>query len=147
MCTERTLYFGRGLNPKTPYLCLPPWCVIWNTHQKGLVQLVGRIERIQRRFLRVLWWKFGRPNESLDVMIARKFKSENLQLWRKFSDVLWTYNVLNGKIDSSEATKSTLIKYVPKFSLRSITLYYTPTHRCNYWFKSPLDRLLTHCNE
>lgn len=57
----------------------------------------------------------------------------------------YTHNLLNGKVDCSEALGLILIN-VPKYSLCSATLFHTLKH-CTYRLKSPLNRLLTSCNK
>ena len=89
--------------------------VVWNPIQVGLK---NKIEIIQRRFLRMLAYKFGLVDKSVkDVAII--YKIPTLESRRLNTDVLFIHKLLNNKIDCPDLLEQIYFK-IPVFNTRRL---------------------------
>jgi hypothetical protein len=115
--------------------------VVWNPIQVGLK---NKIEIIQRRFLRMLAYKFGLVDKSVkDVAII--YQIPTLESRRLNTDVLFIHKLLNNKIDCPDLLEQIYFK-IPVFNTRQSHLFYTNFGKNNFVKHSPLNRMLTSCN-
>jgi hypothetical protein len=115
--------------------------VVWNPYQMGLI---NKIERVQKRFLRVLAYKANRTDVSL-VQIASEFNIVSLKNRRTFHDVSWLFKLLNSRIICPELLSQIPLN-VPQTNSRVSQPFYLPTYRNNYSQFAPINRMLTSSN-
>ena len=111
--------------------------VIWNPYQTGLI---NKIERVQKRFLRVLAYKSNRTDVSLE-QLASDFNIVSLKNRRTFHDVSWLYKLLNSQIICPELLNQIPLN-VPQTNTRVSKTFYIPTYRNNYSQFAPINRML-----
>lgn len=116
--------------------------VIWNPYQAGQI---NKVERVQKRFLRVLAYKSNRTDDSLE-QLARKYNIVSLKNRRTFHDVSWLYKLLNFQINCLEII-SLISLNVPQRNNRESKTFYVPTYRNNYSQFAPINRMLISGNQ
>ena len=118
----------------------PVWSPHYNVH-------VALLEKVQRKFLRVLGYKIGFTYEDIDyVDLHNMLNLKTLESRRKQADFVMLFKIINGMVGCSELLN--LISFrVPPRNTRNINLFNVNFHRTNYSFNSPIDRFCRLANE
>lgn len=118
--------------------------VVWSPSYAVYVEV---IERVQRKFLRILAFKCGYQREDYQYDdILFQFNLQSLQTRRQIAELCFLYNVLNGGIQCPQ-----LLALVP-FNVsvrrgRSTNLFVVPFHPTNYGKNNPFTRILDRANK
>lgn len=76
--------------------CLEYCCVVWNPHYKKYIE---RIERIQKKFLKILSYRYNaRSLKNYSDRLAH-FNMTSLEDRRRFLDLIFLYKIVNGVFD------------------------------------------------
>jgi hypothetical protein len=102
---------------------------------------VNSIERVQRKFLRLVNYRLGIPAENINYSaLMNELKLPSLENRRKVFDLCLLHKLVNGGINSPELLD--LIKFnIPTRSTRQTLLFRESYTRNNYTFHSPIVRL------
>lgn len=111
---------------------------IWNPSYKKYVDM---LEKIQRKFLRVINYKLSIPIDQLDYcQLALLLNLDSLESRRFLMDVNTLFKIINNNIDCS-ALLDRVHFAVPQRDTRNFNLFFIPYHRTNYGQTSPISRL------
>jgi hypothetical protein len=122
--------------------------VLWNPSQTGLVEM---IERVQRRFLRLIAYKrninFNINQIELTSIssIQTSLKLDSLVNRRRYFDICFVSKLVNGLISCPELLQS-LYFHVPQYNPRYCPTFVIPFHRTSYGSNNPIDRIARECN-
>lgn len=117
------------------------WSPYYITH-------VHRLERVQRRFLRLIAFKLHIPRELISYTdISNLLNIASLESRRTYINILVLFKVTNGIIDCPELLPSISLR-VPQRHTRSedLCVLHVGIHRTNYGFNSPLVRMCRQYN-
>jgi hypothetical protein len=112
------------------------------------------LERIQRRFLRLIAYKrciqsINHPSESISLnSIQDSLKLDPLVNRRKYTDICFLFKLINGVISCPELLQP-INFHIPKFHSRSCPTFEIPEipfHRTSYGTNNPIDRIARECN-
>jgi hypothetical protein len=123
--------------------------IIWNPSQVGLME---SLERVQRRFLRLIAYKRRihsniHPSESISLnSIQASLNLDSLVNRRKYTDICFLSKLVNGVISCPELLQF-INFHVPKFHSRSCPTFEIPFHRTSYGINNPIDRIARECNK
>ena len=118
--------------------------VIWNPKSKNLVQ---KINRVQRKFVKFYCYKFGIEYSSNDwELISRQIGLESLPERRTNHDLIFLHKMLNNEIDCPFLLEKLNIR-VPSFFSRNRDFFYVPNIRIEAKRNSPLTRSMRKFNE
>lgn len=122
--------------------------IIWNPSQVGLME---SLERVQRRFLRLIAFKrrmhsINHPSESISLnSIQDSLKLYPLVNRRKYTDICFLFKLINGVISCPELLQF-INFHVLRFNSRSYPTFKIPFHRTSYGTYNPTDRIARECN-
>lgn len=118
----------------------PVWSPGYNVY-------VDRIERVQKKFMRFLSFKFHIPVINHDYSDVRsRYGLLQLHVRRKMSDFVLLFKLLNNLIDSPELLAKIKF-YVPTRHFRDQNLFMVPYRRTNLGYNSPICRILRNFND
>lgn len=119
--------------------CSVIWAPFYQIHS-------NRLERIQKKFIRTLCFKFGitYKSDNYDVL-AGYFSLQPLAKRRVFADLMFAFKVLNGIIKCS-GIGNMFTYHVPSRPLRHVPVLSVDYHRTNYGFNCPLTRISNEFN-
>lgn len=100
---------------------------IWNPRYKDYVT---RLEKIQKKFIRFLRFKFHLPKESYE-MSCKRLHLLPLYIRREAADISYLINIINGKTDCSDLVAK-LKFYVPSRLPRHHSIMQIPLVKTNY---------------
>jgi len=69
---------------------------VWNPSQGGVI---GKIDEVQRRFLRMIAFKLGMQNCSLNEAASKLCGITSLENKPKMADMIFVYELINGTVD------------------------------------------------
>jgi hypothetical protein len=114
-------------------------CEVWNPYYNEQVHI---LERLQNKFLRCIYYKkhrvfcpFDYPTDSLRSM----FKIRSLKVRRDVRSLVFLYNLLNNRIDSSYLLSKINI-YINTIARRSAFCFHISRSRTVNHYNSPLNR-------
>lgn len=107
---------------------------------------INRLEAVQRKFVKMLCFKFGFDYDSnnYDVLV-KYFSLQPLARRRVFSDVMFVFKVLNGIVKCPNILAMFSL-YMPTRTLRKFPLLAVDFHRTNYGLHCPLTRIANELN-
>lgn len=118
-------------------------CPVWSPYYGIHIQ---RLERVQKKFLRLISYKLSIPVENIDYDYLLKFLSiDTLYNRRILLDLCYLFKLLNNKIDCSRLRDSVSF-HSPARDTRLSVIFSIPYHRTNYGFYSPLSRMCREAN-
>lgn len=117
------------------------WCPYYIKH-------ANQIERIQKKFLRYLYYK---KHNIYDVtypyeLLRNEFNLLTLYERRNIHSALIMYKIINNKIDSTQILDQ-LAFCIPKYKYRRIVTFDVPLVMTSYLYHSPLYRMMRLSNE
>jgi len=116
--------------------------IIWYSKHNNLID---KLEKIQRRFLRMMAYKLGRVDVSVDI-IAMEFGLESLASRRLYNDIAFVHKLINGKLFCPESLRKINFK-IPAFNSMNSRPFLVLQCSTNIIYKhSPEYRLLDACN-
>lgn len=118
-------------------------CVIW---APSYITHIRRLEKIQRRFVRLLCFKNGTLFDRFSYEYhLQYFSLPHLISRRKFYDIMFAFKVLNNIVKCPDVLCMFAI-HVPVRTLRNIRIFDIEYHRTNYGKHSSLVRVCNHAN-
>lgn len=111
----------------------PIWSPFYAIH-------IDKIERIQKKFLKHLNYKFRKPGDSSYVENCRTYNLLTLEERREVMDMGLLYDVVRGRIDCPELVAGVSL-CAPARRTRHTTLFHVPFHSSNYGKNAVLTRL------
>ena len=108
------------------------------------------LERVQKRFLRYISFKRLHFNTNTTIIYIESIQC-NLSLSsrlsrRKLNDATFVYKLINGHI-SCPSLLELIPFHIPRFNSRLCPTFHEKTHRTNYGYNNPLDRMFRECNK
>ena len=101
----------------------------------------NRIEKIQRKYIRLLCFKFGIHYDSDNYhLLLSYFSLQSLLNRRKFADIMFVFKVFNRLIDCQQMHELFSV-HMPSRILRTTPLLEVEFHRTNYGMHSSATRL------
>uniref|UniRef100_A0A1B6KRG9 Reverse transcriptase domain-containing protein n=1 Tax=Graphocephala atropunctata TaxID=36148 RepID=A0A1B6KRG9_9HEMI len=117
--------------------------VVWSLHQVGQI---GRVQSLQRRFIRILGLRLGYTYTEVPVSALENILDLlPLDGRRKVMDLVMLYKILNSRIDCPSLLHCVNIR-VPT-GTRTQQLFERGNHSRNYLYHSPISRMLRWGNE
>lgn len=112
---------------------------VWSPYQKTYAD---SIESVQRRFLRILLYKFNRKlvNSSYKDKL-KLFKLDSLCMRRKLHDTMLLHKTINSQIDTTLLSKINLNCKIPKRSICTFNVFPTKLCRTNLAHYSCINRI------
>lgn len=128
------LLYNSYVRSKLDY-CSTVWCPTYKTH-------INRIERIQKKLLRHMSYRFRPPNyvESY-VDRAKYFKMQTLSDRRDMLGLCFLHQVMSGTVDSQFILNKFSLKVPSRLPRRPVALFSTRFSRTNLGKHSPTPRL------
>ena len=109
------------------------WSPYYNAH-------IALLEKVQRKFLRVLGYKIGLTYEDITyVKLHNLLNLKTLESRRKQADFAMLFKIINGIVDSSDLLNMISFHVLPRYT-RYNNLFNVNYHITNYAFNNPLDR-------
>lgn len=119
-------------------------CVVW---APSYITHIKRLERIQRKFVKLLCFKSGIPFHELSYEYhLQYFSLPHLISRRKFYDIMFAFKVLNNIIKCPDIVVMFAL-HVPIHTLRKNRIFDIEYHRTNYGKHSSLVRVCKHTND
>lgn len=111
---------------------------IWNPFYN---RYIGMLEKIQKRFLRIINYKLKIPIDQLDYkQLSLLLNLDSLECRRFLFDVNVLYKILNNNIDCPSVLERIHLR-VPQRDTRNLDLFFIPYHRTNHGLTSPISRM------
>lgn len=119
--------------------CSTIWAPFYYVH-------IDRLERIQRKFVKMLCFKFNiyYDRDNYDLLV-KYFSLQPLAERRVFSDLMFAFKVLNGVVRCSDISDMFSV-YIPSRPLRRLPILTVDYHRTNYGLHCPVTRIANELN-
>lgn len=116
---------------------------IWNPHYE---KYKDQIEKVQRKFTRMLYYKFNWFKPDYPSSRLRQLKMKSLETRRLQLDEMVLFKLIHGKIDTN--LSSLISNYQPQRHTRHNVHqdFYLPTPSSNIQINSPIYRIQNHHN-
>lgn len=116
---------------------------VWNP---GYKKYIEQIEKIQKKFINVLNYRFNRYRHFDSYSSNLSFyKICSLDKRREYFDIMFIYKIFNNVTDSPYCLNFINLA-VPKYSTRSNLTFYVHSSSTNYYLNSPLLRCMRTVN-
>lgn len=117
---------------------------VWSPHYNVYIEM---LEKVQRRFLRLIAFKLGLPVECIKYKdIEKVLNLQPLQTRRTQFDILTLFKIVNNMIRCPELLSQVSL-HVPQRMMRVHEVFFVQFHRTNYGMFSPLTRLCRLAND
>ncbi|XP_054278987.1 uncharacterized protein LOC128997375 [Macrosteles quadrilineatus] len=110
---------------------------IWSPHQK---LLINELEKIQRRFVRMVGFKMGFPYLQVPIeTISLALGLQSLEERRLIADTVLLHKIINGRVDCPDMLRQ--IHFKTPSNTRSTDLFIKQQHRTSYSANSTMVRV------
>lgn len=116
--------------------CSTAWNPIYNNS-------IDQIERVQKKFSRMYYFKFnlGNPRPQYDIRL-KHLNMHSLESRRLENDEIMLFKTIHGQIDSDQLRESLSVHQPARFTRTSQNrTFYLPKMASNYEMNAPLNRI------